>query len=77
MAITKPAVVFGHVPRKISSICSLYLRHGGTIYCTDIGIRRYSEDLVRSGLEIPCVLRFEGSELYASKAALLLLVIST
>ncbi len=42
------------------------------MYCTVIGIRHYSEDLVQGGLEIPCVLRFEGSEFYASKAEILI-----
>ena len=48
----------GHVPRKISAICSIFIRRGGTIICVVNGARRYSVDLPQGGLEIPCVLKF-------------------
>ena len=48
----------GHVPRKISSICSLFLRESGSIICHVTGSRQYSSDLPQGGLEIPCVLTF-------------------
>ena len=48
----------GHVPRKISAICSIFIRHGGTIICVVNGACRYSADLPQGGLEIPCVLKF-------------------
>ena len=50
----------GHVPRKISCICSLFIRRGGTLSCTVNGQRRRSEDLPQGGLEIPCILTFSG-----------------
>ena len=48
----------GHVPRKLSVICSIFIRHGGTINCVVNGTRHYSADLPQGGLEIPCVLNF-------------------
>ena len=48
----------GHVPRKISSICSLFLRESGSIICRVTGSRQYSSDLPQIGLEIPYVLTF-------------------
>ena len=39
-------VVVGHVPRKISILCYLFLRKGGTIISTVTGSRRYSRDLL-------------------------------
>ena len=51
----------GHVPQKISCVCSLFLRRGGRITCSVTGQRRRSEDLPQGGLEIPCSLVFEGS----------------
>ena len=48
----------GDVPRRISSICSIYLRHSGTINCTVDGSPLYSSDIPQGGLEIPCILTF-------------------
>ena len=50
----------GHLPRKITTICLLFLRHGGLISCRVTGRRRRSTDLPQGGLEIPCVLTFKG-----------------
>ena len=47
-----------HVPRNISSICSIFIRRGGSILCTVKGPRQYSSDLSQGGLEIPCTLEF-------------------
>ena len=59
VTVLKAGLVVGHVPRKISSVCSVFLRRGGVIHCIVTGARRYSADLVQGGLEIPCILRFE------------------
>ena len=59
MAITKEDVIFGHVPRTISPICSIFIRRGGTIKCLISGGRQYSYGLPQGGLEIPCVLIFK------------------
>jgi len=37
-------VVVGHVPRKISSICSIFIQQGGTIHATVNRHRQYSAD---------------------------------
>ena len=60
VAILKSGVVVGHIPQIISSICSLFLRCGGTIHCTITGVKCYSTDLEQEGLEVPCILKFEG-----------------
>ena len=60
VAVVKSHVTVGHIPRKISSICSMFLRHGGTINCRVTASRRYSRDLPQGGLEVPCVLTFQG-----------------
>ena len=62
VAVIKSGVVIGHLPRKISRACSIFLRRGGSLHCTVIGGRRYSYDLPQGGLEIPCTLTFEGKK---------------
>ena len=57
VAVVKANITVGHVPRKISSVCSIFLRRGGSITCQVTGRRRFSEDLSQGGLEIPCVLK--------------------
>ena len=61
VAVLKSATVVGHLPRKVSTLCSLFIRRGETIRCRITGRRRYSADLPQGGLEVPCRLRFEGS----------------
>ena len=48
----------GHLPRRISPLCSAFIRRGGTIKCIVNGHRKYSEDLPQGGLEVPCQLLF-------------------
>ena len=60
VAVKKDGKIIGHLPRKISRPCSLFLRRGNEITCRVTGHRRYSIDLPQGGLEVPCVLRFEG-----------------
>ena len=45
----------GHIPKKISAICSIFIRRGGAINCVVNGAHRFSADLPQSGLEIPCI----------------------
>ena len=59
VAVKRGGIIVGHLPRKISRLCSLFLRRGGVILCTVTGGRRYSEDLAQGGLEIPCTLLFK------------------
>uniref|UniRef100_A0A1X7UQN4 HIRAN domain-containing protein n=1 Tax=Amphimedon queenslandica TaxID=400682 RepID=A0A1X7UQN4_AMPQE len=53
-------IVVGHLAKKISVICSLFIKRGGVITCSVNGKRRYSRDLPQGGLEIPCRLHFSG-----------------
>ena len=48
VAIKKGSVVVGHMPRKISVVCSLFL-HAGTITATVTDSRQYSNDLRTTG----------------------------
>ena len=61
VAVTKSSTIVGHVPRKLSAIRSLFLQKGGSIFCQVSGGRRYSQDLPQGGLEIPCLLKFQGN----------------
>ena len=52
----------GHLLRKISAACSVFLRKGGHITYIVIAHRRYSADLPQGGLEVPCSLKFNGKQ---------------
>ena len=54
VSVVKSATVVGHLPRKISTPCSLLIRQGGSIHCRITGHRRYSSDLPQGGMEAPC-----------------------
>ena len=54
VAVYKSEEVVGHVPRKISC------RGGAICRTVEAGGRRYSNDLVQGGMEIPCKLTFKG-----------------
>ena len=51
----------GHVPRYISTLCSLFIRRGGAVYSIILGGQQYSRDLPQGGMEIPCRLHFVGN----------------
>ena len=42
VAVLKDDTVVGHISRKTSQICSLFVAWGGAVTCTSIGGRRYS-----------------------------------
>ena len=65
VAVMKDGTVVGHIAKNV---CSVYLRRGGSIICRVTGSRRYSEDQIQGGLEIPCVLIFEGGAMLTTKA---------
>ena len=67
VAVKKSNLTVGHIPKKISALCSLFLLRGGTITCQVTGSRRYSDDLVQGGLEIPCALKFKGDAKLVNK----------
>ena len=60
VVVKKGETIVGHLPRKLSRMCALFIRRGGSITCRPRGRRRYSSDLPQGGLEIPCLLFFEG-----------------
>ena len=60
VSVMKQGTIVGHLPRKISAVCSLFLLRNGTISCQVSGTRRYSSDIPQGGLEIPCILTFSG-----------------
>ena len=70
--VLRAGVIVGHLPKKISTICSLFLSKGGTISCQVSGNRRYSSDLIQGGLEVPCILKLEGGECLMLKTKKLL-----
>ena len=57
VAVVKNAVTVGHVPRKISALCSLFLRRSGTILYRVAGSRWRSMDL-------HCTTRWNGNSLH-------------
>jgi len=59
VTVKKDGVIVGHCPQKISSLCSIFIRQGGSITCQVSGNRRHSEDLPQGGLEVPCTLIFQ------------------
>ena len=68
-AVTTTTRIVGHILRKISAVCSIFIRQSGTIFCMVTGACSYSADLPKYGLEIPCLLRFIAkSENEAAKA---------
>ena len=64
IAVKKPdsGVTVGHLPKKISRVCSMFTQRGGEITATVMGRRQYLSDLVQGGLEIPCDLTFNGEK---------------
>ena len=72
VAVVKAGVVVGHIPRTISTLCSLFLARGGNITCEVTGNRQYSRDLPQGGLELPCKLTFSNSSKEIAKVKRLL-----
>ena len=54
--------VIGHVPRKISAACCIFIRRGGSISCKVTSKCRYSHHLPQGGLEVQCILTFKGTD---------------
>ena len=52
--------ILGHVPRRVSARCFLFLQQNGRITCKVSGPRQFSADLPKGGLEVPCTLTFSG-----------------
>ena len=73
--VMKADAIVGHLLKKISSTCSLFIMKGGVISCkvTDPN-RKYSRDLAQGGLEIPCVITLRGTKELVDKVKKLLAV---
>ena len=52
VAVTKAATIIGHLPRKLSKVCSRFLRRGGSIRSTVTGRRRCLSNLLQGWLEL-------------------------
>ena len=53
--------IVGHVPRTISPPCYTFLgKPGSFINCRVTGPRRYSRDMPKGGMEVPCIMEFKG-----------------
>ena len=50
---TGSTAIVGHVPRKISAACSLFLQREGSIRCIIMGNRQYSRYLPQGGWKYP------------------------
>ena len=55
VVVVRAAVTVSHVPKKISSVCSMFLRRGGAIKCEVTAPKHYSEDLPQRNGN-PCTL---------------------
>ena len=64
------SVIVGHVPCLISTVCSIFIRRGGSLTCIVTGVSCIvSEDLPQGGLEIPHKYVFKTVESTESKKA--------
>ena len=69
VAVVRAGVMVGHVPRKISTVCSVFLRRSGSeLKAVVTGPRRYSTDLPQGGLEVPCTYILTGQVKFVNKA---------
>ena len=62
VAVLQHDTIVGHLPRSVSTVCSLFIRRSGSIRCVITDRRRYSRDLPQGGMEVPCKLHFLGNE---------------
>ena len=67
VSVMRHSDIIGHVPKKISATCSLFLRNSGSIEFTVTGSRQFLRDLTQGGLETPCQLKFKGHKKYIEK----------
>lgn len=72
VAALRENAVIGHVPRRISTACSLFLHREGSVHCIITAARRYSTDLPQGGMEVPCLLKFRGEHVDLMKLTKLL-----
>ena len=63
VAFIKSGVIIGHVPRRISAACNLFIQRGGAVMCKVTGPRRLIFQQLISGwfIEVPCRLVIHGT----------------
>ena len=49
VGVMKNGSIVGHIPRKLSAVCAMFLQQGGSILCQVSGNRQYSRDLPQGG----------------------------
>ena len=69
--INRDTRTVGCIPRKIISLCLIFIRRGGMICCKVNGHQRHSYDLPQGGLEAPCILTFITREEWAKTKELI------
>ena len=57
-------VTIGHTPRVISSVCSVFIRRGGTIVCVVNGARQYSSDFPWHSVTIQLTMTYSHSKIH-------------
>jgi len=62
VAVMDGTSIVGHVPRKISYICYIFLFHSGSIICHVTGPKQHSQDLEQGGLDVPCEYKFYSKD---------------
>lgn len=76
VTVVRRSTVVGHLPRKISTACSLFLRRKDTICCRIKTSRHFSDNLPQRGLEVPCILIFHGESKDVAKMRKLVVPVS-
>ena len=51
-AVLRESILVGHIPRKVSAACYLFIKRNDCISCVITGKRQYSIDLPHGGLEL-------------------------
>ena len=59
--INSESVTVGHLPKFMSKLAHIFVKHAGKIRCEITGSKRYSSDLEQGRLEIPAKVIFQNS----------------
>jgi len=62
VAVMDGTSIVGHLQRKISNICCIFLLHSESIICCVTGPKQYSRDLEQGTLDVPCEYRFYSKD---------------
>ena len=57
VAVIKDGTIVSHLPRRISRLCTLFIRRGGVIQCQVTGRRKYSSDLASVVILVDLIIR--------------------